>query len=134
MNTPFHTDIEQMEERLRKAMLSSDVQELDALIDDRLLFIGPDGNVYRKAEDLELHRSGAERIERLEIEEMFVEPHSTAVITVVLANMAGILRGQAFEGRFRYVRTWVNGEAGWRMVGGSVCAAPSGEPGSPTAP
>ncbi len=55
----MHTEIRHVEERLRNAMLTSNVTEFDALIDDRLLFIGPDDGVYRKADDLELHRSGA---------------------------------------------------------------------------
>ena len=61
------TEIHQAEERLRAAMLTGDVSELDALIDDRLVFIGPDGGAYTKEDDLELHRSGAERVTRARI-------------------------------------------------------------------
>lgn len=61
-------NIRLLEERLRQALLKSDVAELDALVDDRLLFVGPDGAVYSENDDLELHRSGAERIARLEVE------------------------------------------------------------------
>jgi Domain of unknown function (DUF4440) len=42
--------IRAQEHRLRDAMLAGNVAELDALIDDRLLFVGPDGGVYSKAE------------------------------------------------------------------------------------
>ena len=63
-HSPIEQKIRQLEERLRQAMLKSDVAELDALIDDRLLFIGPDGAVFSKKDDLDLHRSGAERIHR----------------------------------------------------------------------
>ena len=41
--------IRELEERLRLAMLASNVSELDDLIDDELLFVGPDGHVYSKA-------------------------------------------------------------------------------------
>jgi len=56
-------------------MLSSNVTELDALIDERLLFVGPDAGVYSKADDLALHSSGAERVARLELEEVLIELH-----------------------------------------------------------
>jgi len=117
----MHSDIAQLEERLRTAMLTSDVSKLDALIDDRLCFIGPDGGLYSKADDLELYRSGAQRLTRINFEDVLVEQHGSTAITVVLANLAGTLRGEAFEGRFRYTRTWVRGDLGWKIVSGSVC-------------
>ncbi|MGF1566822.1 MAG: nuclear transport factor 2 family protein [Nodosilinea sp.] len=118
------SEIRHLEERLRAAMLTSNVAELDALIDDRLLFSGPDGSVYRKADDLELHRSGAERITRLDLDEIVIEHHGEIAIAVVLTRLAGELHGQAFAGQYRYTRTWMRGEQGWRIVAGSVCAVP----------
>lgn len=50
--------IEEYEERLRVAMLYSNVAELEVLIDDDLVFVGPGGGIYTKADDLQLHRSG----------------------------------------------------------------------------
>ena len=117
--------IRHLEERLRQAMLKSDVAELDALIDERLLFIGPDSAVYSKKDDLALHRSGAERIARLEVEELRIEIYPSAAIVVLLANMAGVINGQAFEGRFRYMRTWAPATLDWRIVAGSVCSLPA---------
>lgn len=118
-------EIRQMEERLRNAILSSDVTELDALIDDRLLFIGPDGGVYSKADDLELHRSGNERLTRFDLKEVLIELHGSTAIAVVRANLAGSFKGEAFEGDYRYTRTWLHGDRGWRIVAGSVCALPA---------
>lgn len=120
----MHTEIHQVEERLRAAMLTSNVTELDALIDDQLLFIGPDGGVNRKADDLELHRSGAQQLTRVDLEEVLIELHGSTAIAVVLANLAGVFKGQAFAGHYRYTRTWVRGDQGWRIVAGSVCSVP----------
>jgi ketosteroid isomerase-like protein len=121
----MHTEIRQMEERLRSAVLSGNVVELDALIDDRLLFVGPDGGVYSKADDLELHRSGAERITRFDLEEVLIELHGATAIAIVQANLAGVFKGQAFDGHYRYIRTWLRKEQSWRIVAGSVCALPA---------
>ena len=121
----MHTDIHLLEERLRAAMLTGNVAELDALIDDRLLFIGPDGRVYGKQDDLELHRSGAEQVTRADFEEIQVEQHGLIAISTVRASMAGTFQGESFEGHFRYIRTWLRSEHGWRIVAGSVCAIPA---------
>lgn len=118
------TEIHQAEERLRAAMLTSNVAELDALIDDRLLFIGPEGGVYRKEDDLELHRSGAERLTHVEVEEIRVERYGAIAVTVVVANLAGVFKEENFAGRYRYLRTWMCGDQGWKIVAGSVCSAP----------
>ena len=121
----MNAEIAQLENRLRTAMLTSDIEELDALIDDRLLFVGPDTRLYRKADDLELHRSGVQKITRLDFEDVLIELHGKTAITMVVAYLAGVFKGQGFEGRYRYSRTWVQGDAGWRVVSGSVCLLPA---------
>jgi hypothetical protein len=118
----MESEIRQLEDRLRLAMLAGDVGELDALIDDRLLFVGPDGGVYRKEEDLELHRSGAEKLARVDLREVRIEPHGTTAVAVVVADLEGVFKGEEFEGRYRYIRTWVRSGAAWRIIAGSVCA------------
>lgn len=47
--------IADMELRLRNAMLASSVHDLDRLLDDRLLFVGPDTNLSGKADDMALN-------------------------------------------------------------------------------
>ena len=118
-------EIRQAEARLRTAMLASDVEQLDQLIDDRLLFVGPDGRLYTKQDDLNLHRSGAEQIERLEVKELNVETHGALAATTALARMSGSLNGEHFDGCFRYIRVWAQTPTGWRIVAGSVCIAPN---------
>ena len=54
------------EAALRRAQLASDVTELDRLLDEVLVFTGPDGDLYSKADDLDAHRTGTVRITRLE--------------------------------------------------------------------
>lgn len=111
-----------MEERLCEAMLHGNVAELDALIHDRLLFIGPDGGVYHKNDDLELHRSGQERLAQVDLRDIQVEPHGSTPVAVVVADLAGIFKGQEFKGRYRYIRTWARTDEGWKVIAGSVCA------------
>lgn len=120
--------IQEYEERLRVAMLQSDVAELDVLIDDDLLFVGPGGGIYTKADDLQLHRSGAQRMSQADWRAVEVRSYGTTCITAVTAQLSGTFMGEPFSGLFRYVRTWVQREGVWRVVAGSVSAiaAPGG--------
>ncbi len=119
---PERNEILGLEERLRVAMLTSNVTELDDLLDERLLFVGPEGSVYSKADDLELHRSGTTQFAHIELIDIQIQRHESVAITVVLANLAGMFRGITFEGTSRYTRTWILGSQGWRVVSGSLCA------------
>lgn len=114
--------IQEYEERLRLAMLHSDVAELDALIGDDLLFVGLGGRIYTKADDIQLHRSGSQRMIQVEWQEVQVRSHGSTCITVVTAELAGTFMGEPFSGCFRYVRTWVQNGNGWCVVAGSVSA------------
>jgi hypothetical protein len=49
---PNELELRAADRRLQAAQLQSDVEVLDALIDDRLVFTGPDGRLYSKQDDL----------------------------------------------------------------------------------
>lgn len=114
--------IHEYEERLRLAMLQSDVAELDVLIDDELLFVGPQGGIHTKADDLQLHRSGSQQLSRAHWRAVEVRLFGTTCITLVTAELSGTFMGEPFSGVFRYVRTWVQRGEAWRVVAGSVAA------------
>jgi ketosteroid isomerase-like protein len=108
------------EEALRKAQLASDVRELDRLLDDALVFTGPNGAVYGKQDDLDAHRRGIIRITRLEPSEERIQRFGDIAVVVVRMEMSGTFEGQAFAGPFRYTRVWRKHEDGWRIVAGHV--------------
>ena len=116
------SEIEIAEQTLRTAMLASDVQTLDQLIDDDLLFVGPDGSVLSKEDDLGFHRSGEQRITALNFQDQYIRAGESVASVSVLACVAGVFKGHAFEGRFRYLRVWHRASGGWRVVAGSVFA------------
>lgn len=113
------------ETALRLAMLNGDVAALDELIDDRLLFFGPDGSVATKAMDLEAHRSGVMKLLSLAVEDERTELHGESTAIVVLrARLQGEFGGQPFSGLYCYARTWLKKDSAWRIVGGAVFAVP----------
>lgn len=114
--------IRTLEESLRSAMLSSDVEALDALLDEGLMFVGVRGELLRKADDLELHRAGRLKLTRAEWRRVEVADHAHSAVSLVTADLAGTIDGSEFTGAVRYCRFWANTGAGWRVVGGSVVA------------
>lgn len=116
----LYAEVDTAEEALRSAMLAADVAALDGLIDDDLLFVGPDGSLLSKAADLDVYRSGEQRITTLEIHERDLRVRDALASVAVVARVAGVYRGQAFEGRFRYLRVWHASTSGWKVVAGSV--------------
>jgi ketosteroid isomerase-like protein len=107
---------------LRQAQLASDVSALERLVDDALVFTGPDGIVYGKQDDLEAHRRGLVRITRLEPSEERIQRFGKIAIVNVRMEMSGTFQGASFAGPFRYTRVWYARPDGWRIVAGHVSA------------
>ncbi|MDG6110288.1 nuclear transport factor 2 family protein [Dactylosporangium aurantiacum] len=107
------------ERRLQAAQLASDVAVLDELIDERLIFTGPDGRLYGKEDDLRLHRSGAQTMTAVQEEDLRCLVDGRTGVTWFVGRLAGTFNGADFEARMRYTRTWIFDDAsGWRLVAG----------------
>jgi ketosteroid isomerase-like protein len=115
-------EIVALESDLRAAQLAADVNALDRLIADELLFTGPDGSVGTKEHDLAAHRSGVVRFRAHEPEELRIRRVGTDVaVTALRARLAVEVGGELTRGTYRYTRVWARDGAGeWRVVGGHV--------------
>ncbi|WP_042370870.1 nuclear transport factor 2 family protein [Streptacidiphilus neutrinimicus] len=114
-------ELRSAERRLQAAQLTADARTLDLLLDDRLVFTGPDGRLYGKQDDLEVQRSGRQRLSRVDEEELTVLVTGATGVTWFLGTLAGTLDGQEFDARVRYTRTWVHAsESGWRLIAAHV--------------
>jgi hypothetical protein len=106
--------IENLEEKLRSAMLISDVAVLDELIADDLVWTMPTGFVANKQYDLEAHRSGVFRFTKIEISDRQIHVYGSDCIVVTLkAEMA-------FSDSYRFTRVWVQRQNRWQIVAGHV--------------
>jgi hypothetical protein len=112
------------ERRLQVAQLAADADALDLLIDDRLVFTGPDGRLYSKGDDLEIQRSGQQRLTRVDPEDVTALVEGTTGVTWFLGTIAGVFLGEEFSQRVRYTRTWVHSsDYGWRLIAAHVSPA-----------
>jgi hypothetical protein len=112
------------ERRLQAAQLASDVDTLDELVDERLIFTGPDARLYTKQDDLRVHRTGEQRMTRVDEEDLRVLVAGDAGVTWFLGTLAGTVSGEPFTARVRYTRTWVRDSGAWRLIAAHVSAVP----------
>lgn len=127
LRSPADPAVVESEARIRAAQLSADVEALDALLADDLLFTGPDGRLGTKEEDLEAYRSGAVRFRSHEPEELRVRRvNDNVAITALRARLVVAIGENVVGGTYRYTRIWERGPtAVWRVVGGHVSEVPS---------
>jgi ketosteroid isomerase-like protein len=108
--------IRELEQRLKAAMMTSDVDVLDALLADDLTFVDATGKLWSKADDLNGHRYGLQRIDSLAIDEQNVRVYGTFAITVTRVSISGTFAGTPFAGSLRYTRTWGDVNGAWKVV------------------
>jgi hypothetical protein len=108
-----------LEVKLVQAIKTSDIEFLNGILHDDLLFLAPNGVVVTKAIDLNAHKAKEMVVEAIEstIESINIIDDCAAV--VVVYDTKGKMLGSPIEGRFRYVRIWKSFTDGVKVIGGS---------------
>lgn len=114
--------IDEAEDLLLDAMRTSDVEALDALIANELVFTVPDGTVIGKRDDLESHRTGATRFERLTALSRSTSEHDEGAATVTAVDAVIQWNGNRIEASLIYTRNWRIIDGRWLVVSGSAAA------------
>jgi ketosteroid isomerase-like protein len=112
--------IQAFEDRLAAAMLARDVAELGLLIDDALVFTGPDGNVIGKSDDLAAYRNGVLQLDVLERFETALHRIGELICVTTRARLSGAFADKPFSGTFAYTRLWRESGTGWRVIVGQA--------------
>ncbi|WP_113661328.1 nuclear transport factor 2 family protein [Pedobacter nanyangensis] len=112
-------EILNLEHRLYQAIKESDVQVLDELLHENLLFVSPGGDVVTKEIDLNTYRNGDLNINELTptVENLNIID-DMAVITLTIA-LKGSYKEQPFGAKYRYIRFWKEFPSGIKVIGGS---------------
>lgn len=116
MANNLEANIVDLEERLKKAMLESNISELDELISDQLIFTDHWGHVLSKEHDLAAHKSGDLKIEKIELSERVIKYFHDVAVVSVLAKITGRYKGTASDGSFRFTRVWMKEADQWKIV------------------
>lgn len=109
-----------LEEELRQAMMASDTEKLDELIDESLVFIAPDGNIATKQMDLAIHKSKIQKMSKLSPSEQAIKIHDDFAVVTVKMEISGTYLDFDISGHYRYLRIWKKFGDNWKIVAGSV--------------
>lgn len=107
MSSLFEMQVINHEEKLRQAMLNSDVAALNDLLADDLIFTSHLGQFLNKQDDLEAHESGIVKIIEIVPSEQHIKVLEGAAIVSVKVHMLGSIGGSTSEGDFRFTRIWL---------------------------
>ncbi len=121
MNITFETQIIDAEERLRLAMLASDVIVLNELLAPELIFTNHLGQLMTKQDDLNAHESGMIQIDALNASERHIQLYGEVAIVLVRMQLSGSYAGQPASGDFRFTRVWaVSSSGNWHIVAAHI--------------
>ena len=112
--------IEALEARLIEAMKTSNIDELQELLSDDLIFTNQHGHLVTKEDDLNMHRSGDLEIYTLETSAQIINAYDGVAVVSVVQNLGGAVNGNAYVGIFRYTRVLKYNGAAWQVVAGHV--------------
>jgi len=108
------------EDDLVEAMKTSNVELLDKLLHDDLLFNGPNGETATKATDLKNYRSGNINLHTVESSDPMLSFVGDVAVVAITVAIKGNYLGEDVDGRFRYLRVWKQFESHWKVIAGSV--------------
>ncbi|MBL7869740.1 MAG: nuclear transport factor 2 family protein [Flavobacterium lindanitolerans] len=112
----------EIENQLREAMKKSDVEILEQLLHDDLLFVLPSGEVITKKTDLETHQSGNLVLEEITSSIDSIKQIDENVVVTLSSKLKGKMLQQNFEGNFRYLRVWKMFDGQLKVIAGSCVA------------
>ena len=95
-----------LEKKLESAMLRSDVEMLDTLLDDNLVFTNHVGQQTTKQMDLEAHRSGFVKIESINQSNQSVSLFDNVAIVTVLSEICGLFGDVRSTAKIHFTRVW----------------------------
>lgn len=108
-----------IEKRLLDAVKNNDVENLDDLLHNDLLFHIPNGQTITKAMDLEAHRSGNIIAYSIAASDQVISIIDDTAVVSVLIETKGKVFNQPMEGKFRYIRVWKSFNNKLKVIAGS---------------
>jgi ketosteroid isomerase-like protein len=95
-----------LELKLIEAIKTSDVDFIENILHDDLLFLAPNGQIVTKEMDLTSHKTKQMTVEQLIPNFEDFNIIGDTAISVVVYDTKGVMLGQPISGQFRYIRNW----------------------------
>ena len=121
MTETVETQIINIEERLRQAMLASNVSVLNELLAPEIIITNHLGQLLEKQDDLAAHESGLIKINELKSSEQHIQIHGEVAIVSVRMQISGSYDGSPANGDFRFTRVWAVSAGGtWHIIAAHI--------------
>ncbi len=122
MHTPTKINknsIRTAEKELLNAMKNCDVQILDTLLHEELLFTIPNGQTITKALDMETYSSGNMKIKEIASSEQEIHIIGDNAVVSVKIEMKGMYFDHILDGKYHFLRVWKSYNDTWKVIAGS---------------
>jgi len=116
MTMTEESTIDTLEEQLKSAMLTGDVQVLEALLDDDMTSIDHLGRRVDKSQELEAHRTGILKLDQFDVYDRVIKPMANAASVSLRARIGGTYYGETFSAKVAYTRVWVCRQGVWTVI------------------
>ncbi|HYY04621.1 MAG TPA: nuclear transport factor 2 family protein [Gaiellaceae bacterium] len=108
--------VAQLQDRVNAALLASDWQTLEELVDPNAGIVGPRGFMISRNDWIGVHRESAYEQLRLETHDTDVRQYDGAAIRFDVVDSECRYRGETIKGRFRVMQAWAARSGRWRLV------------------
>jgi ketosteroid isomerase-like protein len=112
-------DIIDCENRLLDAIRNGDINTLDELLHESLIFNIPTGQTITKEMDIENYRSGIMSVYDISTTDQTIKTVDNISTIVVTIHLKAKYADQIIDGKFRYLRVWKLFNNSWKIIAGS---------------
>lgn len=113
------TQIIECENRLLEAMKTSDIQVLDELLHNDLVFNIPTGQTITKAADIENYKSGMMVVSEIKASNQIIKLIDETALVTLTIYLKAKYGNQIVDGKFKYLRVWKLFNNKWKVIAGS---------------
>ena len=110
------TLIQSLEDRRHQAMFAGDVETLDRLLSDRLIYTHSSGRTDSKASYIRSIKEGALRYRKIEPQEPDVEIYADTALVADRASLDVWISGARRSVTICYLSVWIKDGNGWQLV------------------
>ncbi len=108
--------IQAIEKEWGAAVVAHDYAKLDRILSDDLIYAHSTGNVESKQEYVQRLRSGAQKYDAIEYENITVHLYGETAVAHSHLTMRGTSNGKPFNDRLMMMNVWVNRGGHWQLV------------------
>lgn len=112
----MNDDLRNVHEARIAALLAGDLGELDKYVADDLTYTSPHGKIMSKAEVFANFRSGAMKMQRMEVDDLAVREHGDAAIMTYRALTTFVDNGAVIDGTVRSTAIYLHREGSWKLA------------------